>query len=307
MPRLAMSLIVRNELEFIAANIAFHASQGVDHFVIMDNGSTDGTRECIESLQSCYDIDLIDQPERDFRQGEWATELAYRARERGKAEHIISNDADEFWVSRMGSLKHACSGGVPVVKAPRTNVLPFSDQLALPDYQFQDCILNVVAPFGAMRKASDPKVPLNVPIMLRTMGPKVLCAIDGLSQVGRGNHQVEHRAGDPVLSDHLHVYHFPVRSWTGFSAKVRFAKERFEREQGVDKKISWHLRRWVAQLELGTLMDEWRSFGLDKDYAADLETRGVIRRDDTVRRLLMAQESRASEASKLTHAQECMT
>jgi hypothetical protein len=33
-PRLAMSLIVRDELEFIADNIRFHAAQGVDNFIV---------------------------------------------------------------------------------------------------------------------------------------------------------------------------------------------------------------------------------------------------------------------------------
>jgi hypothetical protein len=46
-------MIVRDELPLIEKNIEFHAKQGVDHFVVMDNTSVDSTREAfsIHDLQ----------------------------------------------------------------------------------------------------------------------------------------------------------------------------------------------------------------------------------------------------------------
>ena len=154
MPRLAMSLIVRNELELISANIDFHAAQGVDYFVVMDNRSTDGTREKVEELKGIYDIDLVDQPDTDFRQDEWATQLAHKAHEHGKADYIISNDADEFWRSRTGSLKDVC-GQSPVLSSPRTNMLPMAEDMER-GRPFYDCVMNVVAPLGTARPSLDP-------------------------------------------------------------------------------------------------------------------------------------------------------
>jgi hypothetical protein len=83
--RLAMSLIVRDELEFIADNIRFHAAQGVDNFIVMDNGSHDGTRERLDALRLDYDIKIIDNYATDFKQDLLATALAYQIRECNKA------------------------------------------------------------------------------------------------------------------------------------------------------------------------------------------------------------------------------
>ena len=48
--KLAMTIMVRNEADVIEDNLRFHRAQGVDFFIALDNGSTDGTREILESL-----------------------------------------------------------------------------------------------------------------------------------------------------------------------------------------------------------------------------------------------------------------
>ena len=46
--RLAMTLLVRDEADIIEANLRYHRAQGVDFFVVGDNGSEDGTLEILE-------------------------------------------------------------------------------------------------------------------------------------------------------------------------------------------------------------------------------------------------------------------
>ena len=181
MPRLAMSLVVRDEIELISANINFHAAQGVDAFFVMDNSSTDGTRERLQELKRTYDIVVVDQPDTSFKQGEWATELACMAREVGKADYIISNDADEFWVSRTGSIKHQCTNRRPVVCAARSNMLPLTEEIARPDYAFYQSVFSVHSPVNDVKPTTDPHA--SVPMMLRGMPKKVMCSLKGLKRI----------------------------------------------------------------------------------------------------------------------------
>jgi len=300
MTRLAMSLVVRDEIELISANIEFHAAHGVDAFFVMDNGSTDGTRERLEELTRIYDLVVVDQPDRSFKQGEWATELAHMAREVGKADYIISNDADEFWVSETGSLKDQCTGRSPVVSVGRSNMLPLIEEISRPDYPFYRSVLRVDLPLKSGTPTIDPRATIR--IMLRVMPRKILCSLNGLKRIQLGNHTIEHEAGPAVALDSLHIYHFPVRHFDQFAKRIEFAKEQFAAHPSpllATRKFRWHKRRWVAQLELGLLRTEWESFLLDKGEAEELESLGVIRHDATIRQFFEPSESGGSSAGEL--------
>lgn len=285
--RIAMSLIVRDEIDLIAENIRFHAAQGVDSFIVMDNASRDGTRERVGELAKDFDIEIVDQQATDFRKGLWSTELACRMRETGNADYIISNDADEFWLSKQGNIKEALAKREPVLAVRRTNMLPLADDLNRPDFKFYDAILNVVRPLGRQQACIDPLVPLNFPMLLREFPPKIICQLEGLQFIRHGNHDVEHKGGSPTVSHNLHIYHFPLKRYAQFVKKIEFARERFAHEQNPQPGISWHLRRWVAQMDLGTFAEEYASYPIEREAAADLEARGIIERDESIRRFFV--------------------
>jgi len=84
--RLAMTILVRDEVDIIGENIRFHATQGVDHFTVMDNGSVDGTRELLSALSDEFDIDIIDNPQHTIDQDLWVTQMAQQVCKSGRAD-----------------------------------------------------------------------------------------------------------------------------------------------------------------------------------------------------------------------------
>ena len=59
---LVLVMKTKNDVEIIRANIEYHKKVGVDAFVIMDDGSTDGTREVLGDLRKDGNMLLFDNP-----------------------------------------------------------------------------------------------------------------------------------------------------------------------------------------------------------------------------------------------------
>jgi hypothetical protein len=145
--RLAMTLLVRDGADLIDDNLRYHRAQGVDLFVIGDNGSTDGSVEILERYERAGLIDLERIPggAREA-QGDGRTKLARRALELG-ADWVIHNDQDEFWwPAGGGDLKEALAA-IPdrfgLVLAPRSEFVGrpgdgyFADRLTIREAHFR--------------------------------------------------------------------------------------------------------------------------------------------------------------------------
>src|SRR4051794_20557906 len=64
--RLAMTILVRDAEDLIETNLRYHRAQGVDLFLIGDNGSTDRTLEILEPYREAGLVE-IDHIEGDAR------------------------------------------------------------------------------------------------------------------------------------------------------------------------------------------------------------------------------------------------
>jgi hypothetical protein len=90
-------MVVRDVADLIRVNVLHHLELGLERVLVIDNGSTDGTRERIERLSHQLPVELSvhDGP---FLMAELTNRLVAEARRQG-ADWVLPIDADEFFVA----------------------------------------------------------------------------------------------------------------------------------------------------------------------------------------------------------------
>lgn len=98
--KVAAGMMVKDEADVILQTIEHLRGQGIDHFYVMDNGSTDGTWEILAGLlavpQLQQDMTLFHDSEVGYYQSRKMTDLQRRAHGDG-FQWFVPCDADELW------------------------------------------------------------------------------------------------------------------------------------------------------------------------------------------------------------------
>jgi hypothetical protein len=185
--------MVRDEADIIEATLRHHAAQGIERFVVADNGSADGTRDVIDGLG--LPLTVVDDHDPAHYQGAKMTALVRRHCEPG--DWIVPFDADELWSGESGTLARAfASTAADVLLATVFDYLPQPDDGDDPD------------PVRRIRWREATPEPLPVVAFRHHPG----------AVLHDGNHGVD-RPG-PRASG-LVVRHYQYRTWEQFRRKVR--------------------------------------------------------------------------------------
>lgn len=272
--KLVMTMLIKNEADIIGQNLDFHAAMGVDHFIIMDHGSSDATLDLIAARDQGQ-ISLYHQPDPGYYQAKWVTMMAQQAAAQHKADWVINNDADEFWWPTKGTLKDVFAavpetiGGLYV---HRFNFPPLREVALLP---FQE-----------------------------TMTYRDLFSVNSLDQPLRGKFchrgyqdvrvaQGNHDAEIPLIMEKqasagLEIFHFPMRSLRQFTNKIIAGGLAYQRSPALDPGIGRTWRQLYASLDSGGIEDFYQQSCLDpmlldqpaspSRWQQDLRLRDVLRR-----------------------------
>jgi len=291
-PRVAMSILVRDEVDIIEHNIRYHASVGVTHFCVTDNASVDGTREVLTNLQSEFSIDIIDEPSHTIDQDLWVTRMAKRIVDSESADWIIHNDADEFWVPENGqSLPIAIAGSlqrselsndeIGVLCCKRINMLPNKSDTLTEHYAFYNnvhvAIKNVPLRDGEEQWNND-----NTNTVARLVMDKVMTRAEGTSDIEYGNHGATHALAS-VNCTGVSIYHYPVRTYAQFERKVVNYGISLEQNTRFSEGSSLHLRYWYRRYNEGKLMQDYEAICFSEAELEQLLADGYVEIDTRLR------------------------
>ena len=206
--KLVQTLVVRDEIDVVESQIAYHLNAGVDCVIATDHESVDGTTDVLERYERDGRLRLI-RESGPVREHEWRTRMARLAAAEHGAEWVINTDADEFWMPRRGMLKDALAA-IPapygVVWATSRHFVPRPDDGA-PFFE------RMTVRFSSPAALNDPLSPYRPHAKAAHRGdPNVI--------VRHGSHRVE-TSFEPLPHWHpFDVLHFPFRSLEQYARKT---------------------------------------------------------------------------------------
>jgi len=245
---IVLTMMVRDERDIVASNIAHHLGQGVSEVIVTDNGSVDGTRDLLADLARTMPLTIIDEPPSDWSQGRWVTRMARMAHDRFHARWVINGDADEFFTapgSSLAAVLDDAPADCDLLWVPRHDFVPI------------DRLHREAPPLEMLYRKRES---LN-PVSKRPIAPKAIHRGAADVLIGQGCHD----AFSPMLRTKrptaaISSFHYPIRSREQFRSKVRNAGSGYAINRELPPGVGDRMRYWYALLQRGQLDDEYFRF-----------------------------------------------
>lgn len=221
--------MVRDECDIIESSLTRMAQQ-VDHVLIADNNSIDGTYGLIaEVRQHLKNITIVSDPEPAYFQSEKMTNLADWARTMG-ADWVVPFDADEVWV------------------APG----PLKDYIENTDADVIQATLYDHVATGQDPEEPDPVTRLAWRRVNPGVLPKVICRIRPGLVIEQGNHGAHYPGPVDVVPSEITIHHFPYRTAAQMCKKARNGAEAYQAAgERLSPDMGRHWRDYGRLIESG--------------------------------------------------------
>lgn len=244
--KLIMTLMVRDEVDVIAAMIDHHLAQGIDSIIVTDNGSVDGTLEILQSYLTSGKVRLHQDPVHRKQQHSTVTSMAREAYLELGADWVLNADADEFWVAVNPALtlRDALEHTPTDIQSFQVPVIDLTGPPAISGSGFSRLIYRDNRTTEEMESLG-----------LRAHStPNAVHIGSADIVVSQGNHAASLASlGNPEPDFAIEVLHLPWRSWTQFQQKVENAGRAYDANPDLSPSPNHHGMRDYRRLQDGAL------------------------------------------------------
>lgn len=258
--------MVRDEADIIRANVLYHLAAGFDRLLILDNGSSDGTRKILRKLGGDPRVRWT-RDRGSFRQGEVFTELARQAAAEG-ADWVAPIDADDFWHAPGSSIKEVLASSDASALAVRH--VDFIQRRGQRESSFDELLTmtrRVPEPLDRSLAPDLLAAGKTSYVQMARLHKLVSRASEAIKMV-KGAHALDGVEGPVEETDALLLLHAPLRSLAHLESRADAA----DRRTGTGKSLGpgWHARRWKKLKEEGAIEREWAANSYDEEGRLDV-------------------------------------
>lgn len=248
--RIVGTMMVRDEVDIVAAMVEHHLAQGIDLLIVTDNASVDGTTEVLAEYAATGRVELHHDPVHLKQQGKVVTGMARRARTEHRADWVVNLDADEFLVPVDRSL----------------TIRDALERTSLALNAFTVPVTNLVGP-AAWSGSGIGRLnwrDTRTDAQLQAIGihaqptPNAIHRGESDVTVSQGNHFVSLVSnGQPDDEVAMEVYHLPWRSWAQLERKVVNAGMSYENNPELRPSPNHHGMRDYRRYQAGVLKEAY--------------------------------------------------
>jgi hypothetical protein len=270
--KFVVTLMVRDEIDVIAAMIEHTLAQGPDVVIVTDNGSVDGTAEVLQEYADRGLVELHHDPVHRKQQGSVVTGMARRARTKYSADWVVNADADEFWVpvDRTMTLRTALERTPLSLNAFVVPVVNLVGPPARRGSGFNRLVWRDLRSDDELQAVGIHAQP--TPNAVHRGEPDVV--------VAQGNHFVNIESnGQPSDDVALEVLHLPWRSWSQFEQKVNHAGRAYEASPDLRPSKNHHGMNDYRRSKSGRLLPAFLMRQPSRTELDDGQRDGVFVRD----------------------------